>query len=131
MGDYFYNKNNGALYINLEYTQTIQNSTVVYTTHMSIYNYKGGVLGGRIYLDIEQDEEITTIIQEFLSKDFYKKAKMGYVKDKSKSIDMENTTEDKIAVYNKLSDQFVFDVIYDNQKDGSPQTSTIANGNMV
>ena len=118
-GTYLFDKEKGAM--NLAFTYIEQNliATTTYNTSASLYNYEGNSLGGRIYFSATAGGKTSSIINEFLLKDFYKKAKIGFVKDSKLYINMEETEEEFIAVHND-GDQYVFDVVYDNTIDSKP-----------
>lgn len=127
-GAFVFNKENGYLSISFSYTEESLTATTVYTASTQLYNYESNVVGGRMYLNISSGGKNETIIGEFLFKDFYKKLKIGTVKDSKLYINMEKTEEEFVATHND-GDQFVFDVVYDNTIDSKPpQTSVIGWG---
>ena len=78
-----------------------------YNLSTELYNYNGNIIGGRMYVSTTSSGNTSTLINEFLIKEFYKKGKIGIVKDSKLYADMKNITEIQ-QIGAKLLMRFIF-----------------------
>lgn len=110
VGEFLFNNDLGKMQFTIKYKEA---SGAEFSA--SLFNYRGNVLGGRFYITEESSNQSTKMVREFLSKDFYKQAKIGIVEDQDLYVDMENTRAELIGATNS-GDKTGFTIIYDNSK---------------
>lgn len=97
-GTILYEANVGKL--NMVNNLTLDGTNVV--CNANFYNYKNGILGGRITMLRQSSTALgMNIIQEFLLKDYQKKLKIGTYANDEFFVDLTNTTEESIAISNE------------------------------
>lgn len=115
-GTFYYNKYEGEMSVMVQTILYSEEQVVgVLALSYNFCNYKHGV-GGRGLITYSSEDATQKYIQEFYSKDFYKKAKFGLVKNEQLYLDMEKTTEQEIASKND-GDARGFTVLYNNTDD--------------
>ena len=123
-GEFLFNNKKGKLYFSIEFEITDSFGTINYVTEANLYNYKNNVLGGRILTSLTYGGKTETLVQEYLCKEYYKKSKLGTVKNTALYVDLEQTEEVSIAASN-AGDGYGFEMIYDAQSDLSAPQSLI------
>lgn len=84
----------------------------------SIYKYSNGTVGTRVLCESNSGGKKTVAIYEQRETDFYKRLKVGAVKDPANILSMETMPEEKLAAPN-ASDGIGYDFVYDIRYDDS------------
>lgn len=109
-----FNEAKGCLNFSIKTFMGVNNTLTNF--EKSIYKYSNYDVGVRAIAKYKENSKSTTIVYEQLSKDFYKKLKLGEVKDESNMLSMETMQEDKLAKPNN-SDLLGFELEHDLQND--------------
>lgn len=84
----------------------------------NIYKYSNGTAGIRVVSEFGAGGANTLAIYEQMTSDFYKRVKVGEVKDRANMLSMETMPEDRFAVYN-ASDNKGYLLVYDERDDST------------
>lgn len=92
-----FNESKGCVNYEIKTTLTYNNVATNFTFEKSIYEYLNSAVGVRTLSKFNNKDKATTIIYEQITKDFYKKLKVGEVKDEDNILSMETMIEDNLA----------------------------------
>jgi len=93
----------------------------------AVYKYANGAIGVRSTITSNNNGESVTTVWEQLSKDFYSRLKLGYVKNISQIISLETMRETNLAESNS-SDKFGAVLTIDKQKENEEHSSLVEYG---
>lgn len=109
-----FNDSKGALILD---TKTYLGASNVSTSiKKSIYKYSNGIVGIRAISNYVDGSKVLNVIYEQMNKDFYKKLKLGEIRDEQSILSMETMQENKLAKPNS-SDNLGFEIEYNTQDD--------------
>ena len=123
-----FNDSKGCLNYEIK-TALINNSnTINYTFKKNIYLYANAVVGVRTLVNFKDNNKNASIVYEQMSKYFYKRLKLGEVKNEADMLSMETMQEDNLAKEN-ASDSVGFKFVSENKEgDGNVTISCIKYG---
>lgn len=110
-----FNGAKGCLNYEIKTALTNNTSTINYTFKKNIYLYANSVVGVRSLISFKNNNKNANIIYEQMSKDFYKRLKLGDVKNEADILSMETMQEDNLAKEN-TSDSVGFKFVSDTQE---------------
>ncbi len=116
-----FNNAKGAL--NIQYKTYLGESSSSTTIKKDVYKYSNGVVGVRATSNFKTTSSTMNVIYEQMQTDFYKRLKVGEIKDDSNMLSMETMQETELAKAN-VSDSIGFEFEYNTQDDEKENTIT-------
>lgn len=111
-----YNANNGLYNIEINRYNSLLSENAI-ETKIELCNYKNNTEGARCTVAYQAtDGSQRNLIFEYLNKDYYQRAKFGYIKDSSQYVKLTATEEENIGAVNS-GDDYGYSVVYNNQPD--------------
>ena len=117
-----FNYNQKRIKCEIEYKATWLSTEAIFKQTLDICNYKNDIIGARSLMSTSASGQVHNSVYEFLSKDFYKSAKIGAVKDSKVYPGLTAVEEGRVGVDN-AGDKYGFKVVYDNQSSLTPETA--------
>lgn len=123
-----FNDSKGCLNYEIKTVLINNSNTINYTFKKNIYLYANAVVGVRTLVNFKNNNKNASIVYEQMSKYFYKRLKLGEVKNEADMLSMETMQEDNLAKEN-TSDSVGFKFVSENKEgDGNMTISCIKYG---